>query len=152
MERDDSSAPWDRANLEGFDEIEVILTRDTDGYWHERALPLLLEVGNDKTITVACAVLKRERWTSPHTSPFGFYHRLFMAGRRECLDFLTGKLQDPKEGDRFAAEIAAWRTDGYRFDPSEPELQRAKARESLASWLEQQMVRIESGQSVPLRP
>jgi hypothetical protein len=98
-------------------------------------------------------------------------HRLFLAGRRECFDWLLAQLDSDKEtgtgrhettqgkerhrtvteGDEAADIVAGWRKDEYRYDFFGPEEQRRKQRAELKTWLQEQFKRITAGEKPDMR-
>ena len=149
----------DRRKMEGLTELAEILRQDDGTDWYPRAIEGLLATGDERAVQLACGVLKKKEFEADWRNE-GVIQRLFLAGRRECLDYLLKNLDstevrgsswtDGKEHNVTAADeaaelIAGWRTDSYSYDDAAPASVRAKQRRQLREWLKAQFRLIEAG-------
>ena len=160
----------DTAHSEGLSELRAILKEDDSVSWYPHAIDPLLASQRQECLELACGILKKERFEPADWNSQRILHRLFLAGRRECLDYLLEVLDkvepygwprgawkgDEVEGrlvvgDMVAVGITRWRTDGYQYVTSAPNQARRKERERLKAWLKEQFDRITSGQEPDMK-
>jgi len=135
---------------------------DEDLSWYPYAIDDLLATGRDEAAAVACTILKKDRafWFDTVAPPI--LHRLFLAGRKECLDYLLAKLDSEKpigsepaeegeprrvQGDKAVDLVWSWRTDDFDYDWDAPLEERRRKRRTLKAWLQGSFQRIRAGQT-----
>jgi hypothetical protein len=155
----------DRANLEGLEPMRTLLAEDDGSLWTPRAIDALIEIGRPQTLDLACELLHKQRFNSDEA-----VRGLLLAGRREALDYLVGKLEseqgsgsawgerDGKQvsrelvvGDRAAQTVAGWRGERYSFDILDPDDVRKGKRGELKAWLREQFGLIQQGRTSELK-
>lgn len=158
----------DRATLEALAELKAITEARQGAGWAAYALEDLLETQREEAIALACTMLEQADF-SPHDEPA--LHRLFLAGRQECLDYLLRTLDSPKitgsvtgewqgkevtrptgPADHVAHSILHWRTGHFEYDELAPADVRRRKREDLKAWLRQQFALIKAGKKPQMDP
>ena len=153
----------DKSKSEGLAELEPILAKDEGWYRYPHAVDPLLSTKNEKAVDLACGILKKQGFRL-NLSSGPILQRLFLAGRQEALDYLLAKLESEKpsgtasgayddkeverslvEGDRTAAIVAFWQSDGATFDTLAPDDQRRARRKLLQDWLKEQFALVRAG-------
>jgi hypothetical protein len=160
----------DKQKQEGLAEMEAVLSKD-DGRLYLAAIEPLLTTGNDKAAALACGILAEKRFVVEYRTLRPIAQRLFLAGRRECLDYLLAKLDSERpirkssgirdgrrvertlaEGDRFAEMITFWHGGRPEYDTLARDADRRAQRKQLATWLKEQFSLIEAGKKPDVRP
>lgn len=156
----------DREHLEGLDQLREILVKDNGTGWYPWAIDTLLGTGRKECLALADGILEKEGFEhSGGSVNEGVVLRLFLAGRRKCLDALLKDLSDARPSssvtyverdgtreehplsiaDETAEMLSTWRTDGFTYDESAPEEERRQQRAELAAWLQEQFERVTAG-------
>ncbi|HEY3354463.1 MAG TPA: HEAT repeat domain-containing protein, partial [Polyangia bacterium] len=157
-----------RAELEGLDALRPILARDDGSLRSVEAFDALMDTGQRPAIDLACQILAKPRFEIMGSG--AAVHRLFLAGRREALDYVLGGLQrrgdggtssgqyrgrdverKQVEGDAFAAMVTRWQTGNRNYDVLAPDGVRAAERGRLAAWLRRQFALIKAGKTPAMR-
>lgn len=154
----------DRSKPEGLAELESILAKDTGNYWYPHAIAPLLASKNEKAVTLAYGILKKDKpcCSDIYWSPI--FERLFLAGRQEGLDYVLAFLESEKpygsiignydgkevrrsqvEGDIAALVVTSWQTGGKTFNRLLPDDVRRSQRKELRDWLKKQHALIQAG-------
>jgi hypothetical protein len=164
-------AHGDTAKLEGLDILRPILENKGSELWLENAIDPLCRTHREECLKLACLIFERRPYGGPVAGGEPALHRLFLAGRKECLDWLLANLDNDKEtwperhetiggkeqrrtgteGDETAEIVAGWRNDAYRYDFFGSEDHRRKQRAELKAWLQQQFKRIAAGEKPDMR-
>lgn len=149
---------------EGLDVLKAILAGKNAAQWYPHAFELLMALKTPEAADIAAGALKAvgrsdDFFTAEITKD------LFLAGRKEALDFMLAWLDDNGEagtswtqnsageqvsvklvnGDNAAMVIAQWRTDKYSYDITTPAQQRKAGREKLKPWLKDQFALVLAG-------
>jgi hypothetical protein len=158
-----------RAGLEGLAELRPILLADDGSQRYPEAFDALMDTGARPAIDLAAGFLAK-----PHFDTYGHEEailRLFLAGRREALDYVLLGLASREDGgtssgsyrgadverpqvkgDRFASMVASWqRGGGAAYDVLAPDAARAAERARLAGWLRAQHALIQAGKPPAMR-
>lgn len=154
----------DRQQLEGLSVLQRVLAEDDGSYWYPRAIEPLLECGQEEALKLACGITAKDRFTVDDYHAGEILQRLFLAGRRECFDFLLGQLDSPAESDattirlddkgapqttferdEAADMLAEWHPQ-IDFDLGGSDAERAAARKTLKQWLKDEFSKIQAGE------
>lgn len=154
----------DRTKPEGLAELTPILAKDEGWHYYPPAVEPLLATKDETAVTLAYGILRKEAFRGQYASQSPVLERLFLAGRQEGLDYLLTHLESENpcgsaagtfggkevrrslvEGDRMAAVVATWRSDGAEFDVLAPDDVRRAKRELLRHWLKEQFALIHAG-------
>lgn len=155
---------------EGYDTLVEVLTKDDGSYLYPRAIEPLLAAKTEDTMKLAVGILNKQRFELTSFESGAILHRLFLAGRRECLDYLIEKLdseeaqgsssgewngmpveRDQVMGDWAADVVTEWRADNVAYERLAPDQSRRRARENLKAWLNEQFSLIQSGKPTHLK-
>lgn len=151
----------DRSRNEGYPELKALLVEDDEGYWTRQCYTDLLALGDPDAFRLVCSVVKRSRFGLPTYDNDALLLSLFHMGCEDCFDYLLETLASEKsagtayetvdgkqvvteifEGDKVAALLAGWRTDGFPYNERWPKDARASARQELRGWLLDQIARV----------
>lgn len=159
----------DKAKLEGLDVLRAVLER-AEGeqalVFFTWAMDDLLTARREEATKVACLLVGKDPLA---VAPDWMYvssrllHRLFLAGRRECLDHVLAKLDSRRlvkvdrgarrelEADRVALELSVWQPPRHRVysDRAAPAA-RERAREEFKAWLRESFQLIRSGKKASI--
>jgi hypothetical protein len=165
----------DQTKPEGLAELEPILAKDEGWHYYPHAIEPLLSTKNDRAVRLACDILKKNGFHCHDLSSGPILQRLFLTGRRECLDYLLVHLESETpsgsasgiyrgkeverslvEGDREAFLVAFWRTSNAEYNVLAPVEDRSAQRKQLQNWLKEQYALIQAGRKpgmtvLPLR-
>ena len=150
--------------LEGLSELKLILDNDDGTYWYPRAFDDLLSIKKEPVLKLACDILGKKDLRLSDWSLETMLHKLFLAGQKECIDFILEKFESDKktsmvygewegnlikqnleERDTIAVLIAKWRMDNYNYPATAPEEKRAQERDKLKKWIKEQYDLIKAG-------
>ena len=153
----------DKEHLEGLSELSAILEKDDGSYWYPRAIETLLSSGKEELLKLSSGILKKEHFEAGYGGA-PIVHRLLLAGRKECLNYLVAGLANSKSAgtssgiwngqdverkitaaDETAGLLAALHADKFEYHELAPDDQRTKEREDLEIWLKEQFALITSG-------
>jgi len=162
----------DTAKQEGQDVLAEVLAKDDGSDFYPRAIDPLLAAKTESALTLALGILRKPRFFDHfnfHTSDV--LHRLFLTGRRECLDFLLQKLDlegsdSHAHGERYGVRVErglgmgdwtaefvmSWRIDEVRYQNLAPDNERRAAREKIKTWLKEQFTLINEGKPHQIEP
>jgi hypothetical protein len=155
----------DKEKQEGLRPVKAALAKDTsDLRRHKQSYDILVKTGRPEAMDIAASVFLRVQKDTSTWDVEPFIHRLFLAGRKEALDFLLKGLDDTTvygtrtatidgkqvsisitRGDNLAENLGFLRTDKYEFPSSGSDKERAAERTKLKKWLEEQMALIRDG-------
>lgn len=158
-----------RGQLEGLAVLRPLLDKaEGDGRFVE-AFDVLLDTNNEEAITLACSVLKKSSSVSFNTGPM--VHRLLLRGRQEAVAYLMQKLDDSTEsgsssgtfngkqvlrrvtvGDSAGTMLERLRADKYDYPSLAEDEDRARERQKLKAWLDEQIKLIRAGKPHAFRP
>ena len=160
----------DKKRLEGLTQVESVLANG-NGCLYLEAIDSLLATKNERAMALACGVLAEKTFVVEHHTLRPILQKLFLAGRRECLDYFLAKLDSQRpigkqsgtrdgkkverslvEGDRIAQTIAFWQGDKPGYDLLAPDTDRRARRTQLAAWLSEQFSLIKAGKTPDIRP
>jgi hypothetical protein len=164
-----TSGDW--VKQEGFAELKAALANDdTDLTAQKRAFDTLIKSGRPEALDLAAGVFKHVTKETGDYDIQPFVHRLFLAGRKEALDYLLAALDDKtsygttstvvdgkqvqielSKGDATAEHLQYLRKDDYQYPYTAPEAERAAARAKLKQWLTEQMDLIRAGKESGIR-
>lgn len=143
----------DRDKLEGLGDLKAILDEDNGSEWHPRAVETLLATGHEEAMAMATGILYKNGFNLDWSGD-PILRRLFLAGRKKCLDYLLSGLSSDgtdehgrSEADAIAGIVAQWRTDKYEYGADLPAEQKAAKRSELKKWLTEQFGRITKGKT-----
>ncbi|MGH7136630.1 MAG: hypothetical protein ACREHD_12885, partial [Pirellulales bacterium] len=155
---------------EGYDTLAEVLAEDDGSHLYPRAIEPLLAAKTGAAMKLAVGILNKPRFelTSAESGPI--LHRLFLAGRHECLDYLIEKLASEEAegsssgewngkpvdrgqvlGDWAADIVTEWRADNVSYERLAPDEIRRAERDKLRVWLNEQFALIQSGKPTQLK-
>jgi hypothetical protein len=160
----------DKDRAEGLDVLDRVLA-DKDGTdLHRQAIEPLLAVGTEPALKLALGILPKLQFENSSSETGPILHRLFLAGRQECLDYLVEKLASEKShgsyggewggvevererviGDWAAEVVMDWRSDDMRFENLAPDEMRRTLRKQAVVWLKEQFALIQAGKPTELK-
>ncbi|MCX7425394.1 MAG: hypothetical protein NTW96_07175 [Planctomycetia bacterium] len=154
----------DQTKPEGLAELEPILAKDDGSLRYPHAIEPLLATKNEKAVTLAYGILRKDGFRCSDVSSSPILERLFLAGRQEGLDYMLAHLESEEpsgsaigvrdgkevqrslvEGDRAAIIATSWQTGDKTFDAFSPDDARRSQRKQLRGWLETQYALIQAG-------
>ena len=153
---------------EGLDVMKALLAKENSADWYPFAFDLLMSLKTKEATDIAAGALKKENSSGFNTE---MARALFLAGRKEALDYLLAWLDNNGDGgtswtsgsggektvkletgDNAASAIAGWRTDKYSYDEFRPVEQRRADREKLKQWLKEQFALVQAGKQPAISP
>ncbi len=158
----------DPGKPQGLDTLKALLAKPNAADWYPFAFDPLMAANTSEATGIAVGALKKENRDAFNPE---MARRLFLAGRKEALDYMlawlgnnadggttttwsegASKSAKLESGDNAASAIAGWRTDHYAYDEFRPVEQRRADREKLKQWLKEQFTLVQAGKKPDIAP
>jgi hypothetical protein len=145
-------------NLEGLSELKAIFGEDEGSYWYSKAIEGLLLTKKEPALELAAGILKKRKFEYD-LSDENILKNLFLAGRKECLEYLISKLDSKEKGkfegylesDEVSEMLTRWRTDGFKYNIKMSGKERKQKQGKLKKWLQDQFALIKQGKNPDMK-
>ena len=160
----------DKDRAEALDILARDLAGDEGTYLYSRAIEPLLAAGTEPALKLAVGILPKLTFDHSSSDTGPILHRLFLAVRQECLDYLLEMLANEEShgtsggdwkgmrverqhliGDWAAEIVMEWRRDDVRYERLAPDEMRRASREQTKVWLKEQFALLKGGSPTQLK-
>jgi hypothetical protein len=158
----------DRSKGEGLTVLRPILGEDDRSWRFPVAFDVLVEVGTEDALALACGMLKKREFSPEYDDGYILY-RLFKLGRGESLTYIVTGLDDESpdgtswgtwqgeeverdqvRADELARAVSSWKKSGSDYDTLAPPEERKVRREALKHWVKAQFDLIKTGKETDI--